>query len=208
MIIIDEREPIEIDSFILQADGNARRETLDAGDFMSGDYIIERKTYPDFEKRLTTEKISIWRQLDAMKAAANDIDYTPILLIEGESNHFSGVYEQSFAGAFSRIVEMGIVVVPTLSKASTAQFVVNLDDESDHSVESVRQSPSLTPEERPQHLAEGLPKVGPERAVALLSHFGTFRRVVTATEGELQAVDGIGPKTAEHIYKAINRETE
>lgn len=206
-IIIDSNEPQRIDAELLKFDATCRREDLSTGDFLVGEYIIERKYHSDMEKRLTTEEISIWRQLDAMTGAARDLDYTPILLVEGERDRFTGVHETSFAGAFARIIQKGVSIVPTPSIVASARFLVNLDDDSDHGVESVRQSPSLSLSERPQHLTEGLPDVGPERALALLERFGNFHAVVTATEDELRAVDGIGPKTASQIRSAVTRET-
>ncbi|MCP3932468.1 MAG: hypothetical protein GY705_25635 [Bacteroidetes bacterium] len=46
---------------------------------------------------------------------------------------------------------------------------------------------------------QGLPKVGPSTAEALLKKFGSLEKVVTASEQELKTVEGIGKKKAMNI---------
>ena len=55
-----------------------------------------------------------------------------------------------------------------------------------------------------QYLIEGLPGVGPETARRLVQHFGTARRVFSATPQQLRECQGIGPKTAESIVGALD----
>lgn len=206
MIYIDSNEPATLVGHVMDKNGECRRKDMPTGDLVVADRIIERKEMNDFVKRLTTEDISIWRQLDAMEQAGRESGYEPMLLLEGSyASIRSHISDASVVGAVAAITRRGISVVPTPDVEGTAQFLVTLDDDSDHGVESVRQSPSISERERPQHIVEGLPNVGPSRAVALLDHFGDPLAVMTATTEMLCEVDGIGPATAEEIGMALRR---
>lgn len=54
-----------------------------------------------------------------------------------------------------------------------------------------------------QYLVEGLPGIGPSGAKTLLKHFGSARAVFTASIEELCAAPGVGKKTAQRIYDAL-----
>jgi ERCC4-type nuclease len=59
------------------------------------------------------------------------------------------------------------------------------------------------PLSRRLHILQGLPGIGKERAQRLLERFGTLERCMSATEMELSAVEGIGPKTAASIREIV-----
>ena len=72
------------------------------------------------------------------------------------------------------------------------------------------QSVSLR-EPRPQieelyatYLVEGLPRVGPRRARMLLAHFESPAAIMCAAAEELAQVPGIGKKSAQRIWQAVN----
>ncbi len=46
------------------------------------------------------------------------------------------------------------------------------------------------------------PDVGPIRMKNLISHFGAVENILSASVGELQRVEGIGPKTAQSIFES------
>lgn len=50
---------------------------------------------------------------------------------------------------------------------------------------------------------DAVPGVGPQRKKQLLRHFGSLRRIRTATESELAAAPGIGPELARSIVQAL-----
>ena len=54
-----------------------------------------------------------------------------------------------------------------------------------------------------QYLVEGLPGIGPSGAKALLASLKTPRAIFTATESELCAIKGIGPKTVSRISEIL-----
>jgi DNA processing protein len=63
-----------------------------------------------------------------------------------------------------------------------------------------------TPDDLPDLLALHLaPGLGPCRTAALLQHFGSAARARRASAAELREVDGIGPKMAEQLARALPR---
>ena len=60
--------------------------------------------------------------------------------------------------------------------------------------------------EKQQFLVEGLPNVSAVLAKRLLTHFGSVKDIVDASEKELQEVDGIGKNIASDIIKLLHAE--
>ena len=52
---------------------------------------------------------------------------------------------------------------------------------------------------------DDLPGVGPARRKAILRHFGSAERFVTASAEEIEAVPGIPPRTARTIHAALHK---
>jgi Fanconi anemia group M protein len=63
----------------------------------------------------------------------------------------------------------------------------------------------MTPEETMEFIVSGIPDVNTKIAERLLEEFETVREVFTATEDELQEVEGIGQKTADKIVDYVTR---
>jgi excinuclease ABC subunit C len=53
---------------------------------------------------------------------------------------------------------------------------------------------------------DGIPGVGPKRKKALIRHFGTIKKVRSATPEELMEVEGISAKLAEEIYQYLKQD--
>ena len=58
--------------------------------------------------------------------------------------------------------------------------------------------------ERQQFIIEGLPNVSSVIAKRLLSHFGSVRQIVNASEEQLLEIRGIGKNIASDIIKLLN----
>ncbi len=54
-------------------------------------------------------------------------------------------------------------------------------------------------------MLDDLPGIGPARKRALLGHFGSPERVLSASREELEAVPGIPGKLAREIHGRINK---
>lgn len=212
MIVLDRHEPVELYAHIMQAGVEVDREPLDTGDIMVADYLIERKEYGDFIGRLVANEISIWRQLDAMRAGAADQGLQPALILEGLTDDFghSDANDRAVLGAVASIFEgtdddlPDVTILPSPSTEGTAVLISLIDDDREHSPQSLRNSPAISHKERPQFLVEGLPNIGPQLAQRLLDEFGTALGVFTASEEDLMSVTGIGSTTAQAIHEALN----
>lgn len=207
MIVIDTREPDEIVQMIKEEAGDVEvdEEHLSTGDFLAGDYIIERKQYGDFIGRMTQSERDIWQQMLATESAADELGYTPVLLLEGEwaeALRWSNLTPKEPTTAIGSIMKMDIHVVHTYGLRATAQLLVKLADDTTHDIGSIRDSPSVPDELIAQHVVEGAPGVGPSRAKDLLREFGTPVDVFSADVDELTEVSGIGDSTAEKIINA------
>lgn len=211
MITVDTREPDEIVQYLKQEtdehtdDIEVDEEYLDTGDFLVGDYIIERKQYGDFLGRMTQSERDIWQQVLAMESAADELGYTPVLLLEGEwaeALRWSNLTPKEPTMAIGSIIKLDISVVHTYGPRATAQLMTKLADDTTHDIGSIRDSPSVPDEMIAQHIVEGAPGVGPSRAKDLLHEFGTPVDVFSADADELTQVSGIGDSTAEKIVTA------
>jgi Fanconi anemia group M protein len=212
-MIVDTREPPEMHAAAFAASDDYERDKLGAGDFLAGQYLIERKRYADFVDRLTQNENDIWTQLGALNAACEENDLKPALILDGpwaETLEMRNVSEKAVMGAIETVPRMGIEVVPTFDKDATAYVVdkraARFGGDHKASPASIRDAPDVPPAKRPRYLVEGLPAVGPALASRLLDHFvsagGVFRTAHASPE-KLTNVDGIGEKKARRIAEAV-----
>lgn len=180
---------------------------LDVGDYVVSSRIgVERKFVDDFLNSLLNGQL--FSQLHRLR----DAYPRPILILEGEGlftkrniNH-----KAIYGSLISIVVDFGIPILSTVDASETADLLfVMAKREQRQEKKSVAlrgNKPSFSASERQQFIVEGLPNVSSIMAKRLLSHFGSIRSLVNATEQELQEVKGIGNQTAKMIYSIINEE--
>lgn len=215
MIVIDSREPDEIEEWIahdadeMGYDPDVSVESLSTGDFLVNEFIIERKQYGDFIGRMTNSERDIWQQMLAMESAADELGYTPVLLLEGEYSdalNWSRITPKELTMAIGSIMLMDIWVVHVTGPRACAQLLIKLEDDSEHDIGSIRDSPSVPEELIPRYLTEGFPGVGPSRAEDLLERYGTFAelvRVIETDPDDLLEVSGIGDATRDKMVRYV-----
>ena len=54
-------------------------------------------------------------------------------------------------------------------------------------------------------LVDSLPGIGPARRRAILQHFGSPERFMSASREELEAVPGLPPKVARDLYEHLSK---
>lgn len=177
---------------------------LPSADYLlSDDVAVERKTASDFVASILDRRL--FGQTTRMKV----LFPRAMLIIEGDLSqvpHSIDIAAIRGALAFLTVRE-GITVLQLTDASETAAMLRIM---ARHAQERIGLPVSLR-EPRPQieelyasYLVEGLPGVGPRRARMLLAHFGSPAAIMCAAAEELSKVPGIGKKSAQRIWQAVN----
>jgi ERCC4-type nuclease len=106
---------------------------------------------------------------------------------------------------FASII-LGIPILRSIDAVETARLIVYAARQINQSDTGMINRSGRRPKgKRKQqlYLLQGLPGIGPVRARHLLDHFGSVRKVLTASPAELAAVSGIGNDIARRIGWAV-----
>tara|TARA_B100001964_G_scaffold209560_1_gene243158 strand:+ start:610 stop:1242 length:633 start_codon:yes stop_codon:yes gene_type:complete len=205
-ITVDSREHSSRIAHILQSmpETNVAVQELAIGDYVvSEGVVIERKEAGDFVASIMDGRMT--QQAEFM--AASEYRHA-ILVLEGDlSEVHSDIAPNAISGMLSYLVALKqIAVVPTADVDASAQLIHDIARHLQEGLGyeiSLRSGKPKTLALQRQFLLEGLPGVGPIAAQKLLEHFGDPAVVFTATEQELRAVKGVGPKMANNIRKVL-----
>ena len=207
-VVVDQRE---LDSTIARdlstREGvRTRLETLAVGDYVLSDrVVVERKTVADFLDTLTGGDRSLFEQArDASRHYAR-----PVVVIEGD-----GLYEErnvhpgAIRGALASLaVDFGVSVLHTRDESDTTELLATIatreQTQRDRAVSVHGEKSAKTLDEQQEYVVSAIADVGPVTAQSLLSALGSVEAVMTATEEELQAVHGVGAKTAARIREVV-----
>jgi Fanconi anemia group M protein len=207
-VVVDQRE---LDSTIARdlstREGvRTRLETLAVGDYVLSDrVVVERKTVADFLDTLTGGDRSLFEQArDASRHYAR-----PVVVIEGD-----GLYEErnihpgAIRGALASLaVDFGVSVLHTRDESDTTELLATIatreQTQRDRAVSVHGEKSAKTLDEQQEYVVSAIADVGPVTAQSLLSALGSVEAVMTATDEELQAVRGVGAKTAARIREVV-----
>ena len=211
---IDHREPAELFDLLARL-GNpnihVERVDLPVGDVeIQGQhtrYVIERKACApgegrtDFEDSITGEGKRLFFQSEKMRLEEGIV---PIVLLEGCAHeHSRGMLLQQVDGMLSYLITLQkCSVVTTYGLRHTAYFLLKL---AAHDRSGLMTQPGLRgkkPRLQKDQLAfvlEGLPSVSTGLAQELASRFGSLAALCQATEKDLLAIKGLGPKRLAQI---------
>jgi DNA excision repair protein ERCC-4 len=179
---------------------------LSVGDYvLSPEVAVERKSIPDLISSIYDSRIFLQASRIASAYAK------PYLLIEGDSKEVERLTRnlKSYYGAIASVtLAYGLRVLFTANKAETAVAISEL-------LRNVRARPvphqmSETPprsksfSQQQVYLISSLPGVGRKLAERLLRKYGSPRRVMSLTQGELSMTPGIGWKRAEKIKRLLD----
>jgi len=180
---------------------------LEVGDYIVSDEIaIERKTVDDLASSLVDGRI--FDQMKKLKATYK----RPILLIEGETPYRAskrGVNPRSLMGLVASLVTGGLPVLWAKNPEESAELIrlMAIREQTDKRViPEIKHPPAIDERAVLERVLTGIPGVGVVIARNLLSAFGTLRRVFSASEEELQSVEGVGPQIAKRIVEFATRE--
>ena len=179
-----------------------------------GDYIVdnrlvfERKTLKDFAQSIVDGRL--FRQ--AIRLVNSK--YKSVLILEGTGKKLTeiGVSREAMQGALITIsLILGVPVLRSKDPFESAHLIIYASRQIKSTARGVLQRRGYQPKgKRKQQLfiLQGLPGIGSERAIRLLNAFGSVEAVVTATNEELQSVEGIGESIAGRIKWAVREEIQ
>lgn len=209
-LIVDSREagsPIikELSKFDVKID----LETLKIGDFILSDRVaVEKKTTEDFTSSIIDGRL--FTQVMNLKS----VYQMPIVLVEGETLYSAReIRPEAVMGALvSVLIDYDVPIVWMRTPPETALFLFSIARREQF---KERREPKIRAETKPATLSEsqefiiaGLPHVDRVLARRLLKTFGSVERVFSASEEELQKVEGIGKKISEMIRKIVSSKYE
>lgn len=217
VIRIDHREP---PALFAALDGlpnvHVERCELPLGDIeINGRYVIERKSCrnarqgrTDFEASVIDEGKRLFTQSERLRLAENCV---PIVLLEGEPHLFQqAMTPAQVDGAVSFLaVVQRLNVLTTLSVEHTAYLLVKLATHDRSGLGYVPPLRGKKPAGREAQLAfvlEGLPGISGTLAKRLAATFGTLAALVQATDADLLAVEGLGPKRLRDLAPLLGRD--
>lgn len=177
--------------------------SLNLGDYIIKDTIIERKTISDFISSMLSKRII--PQLESMKEYRRNL-----LIIEGIDEDYlynddckKGVHPNAIRGfLLSILLEFQIPIIFTHNYKDTAKFLSVL-------AKKEKKDPSLNPKKKSsnkketlQYILEGFPGIGPKTAKKLLKKYKTIKQIINADIEELKKE--IGKKS--DIFKLLDEE--
>lgn len=178
---------------------------LQLGDYqVDGKLLVERKTLRDFVASI--EDGRIFRQTWRMAGGA----WRPLLILEGRAKELNGcaMRREAMQGALLTVsLIWGIPVLRALDGAETARLILFAARQLRQAVRGMVFRPGHRPRGKRQAqlwLLQGLPRVGPQRAKALLERFHNVEAVMAADEAALMESHAIAKKIAQGIRWAVS----
>jgi DNA excision repair protein ERCC-4 len=172
---------------------------------LSPELAVERKSVRDLVSSVYDSRL--FYQAAKISAAYAK----PYLLVEGDSKQVENLAKnlKSFYGAIANVtLAYGLRLLYTANQKETALAIAEL-------LNHARAKPLTTmPSEMPPkaksvpqqqlYLVSSMPGIGRKLAEKLLSKYGTPRRVMNLTSGELAMTQGLGWKKAEKIKEMMD----
>lgn len=206
-VVADERERASgVPEELSKLDVRVYFSRLPVADYVLNPEIgVERKSVADLVASVYDSRL--FNQ--AAKLAASYAK--PYLLVEGDSKEVEGLARnlRSYYGAISNVtLAYGLRVIYTANQRETAIAISEL------LAHARARPPSRPPGELPPrgksvpqqqlYMVASLPGVGRRLAERLLLKYGTPRRVMELTQGEMSMTRGIGWKRAERIRELLD----
>ena len=199
LVYADTREVPELVEKLRQRGSRVEVKQLDFGDFVvSGDVVIERKTLDDFVKSIYDGRL--FSQLINM----NEKYSRPILVIQGDKKHLSGIGETAFYGALASVLaDFKVPVFFAANEKEVAEIIFHLarreqmEKKKEARVREGRKPATLSENQR--YVVSGIPGVSGILADRLLSNMETIEKLFSSSELDLLKIEGIGEVMARRI---------
>lgn len=199
LVYTDTRRFTELVEKLRQRGSRVEVKQLDFGDFVvSGDVVIERKTLDDFVKSIYDGRL--FSQLINM----NEKYARPILVIQGEKKHLTGIGETAFYGALASVLaDFKVPVFFAANEKEVAEIIFHLarreqmEKKREMRIREGRKPATLAENQR--YIVSGIPGVSGVLADRLLSKLETVEKLFSTSELDLLKIDGIGEVMASRI---------
>ncbi len=179
---------------------------LSMGDYtIDNRLIVERKTLKDFAISIIDGRL-----FKQMLCLANS-NSKGVLILEGTASDTAelGMTREAMQGALITVsLILGIPVLRSKDPSETAKLMVYIGRQIESMARGGVQRHGYRPKskrKRQLFILQGLPGVGPERAERLLARFGSVEAAISASNFELQTVDGFGEIIADKIRWAVSK---
>ncbi len=184
---------------LLKDDVEIDLETLAVGDFvLSEEVVVEFKNVSDFvDSILDNRLLSQARDLKQYKK--------PFILLEGEEDLYSQrrIHPNAIRGMIAALtINYGIPIIRTKNPKDSANFlkvIARREQVKDSKEYQLHTAKPLTDKELQEYIVSSFPGIGSTLSKPLLEHFESIKKIVNATEKELQEVDLIGDKKAKRL---------
>lgn len=210
IIYADSRETDSKVVAILNKRCSLKERRLNVGDYLLSKRVCtERKTTDDFLQSIVDGRL--FKQLNDMKKNYSH----PILIIEGETifNENRKINPNAIRGALASItIDLSLPIIWTKNQLETAEMLYiiakreQIQLKKSISIRTKRKFKSMN--QMQEFLVSGLPLISYEKAKKLLKHFGSPEKIFSASEEELQKVEGIGKKLAKKIKEVMTKKYE
>lgn len=180
------------------------QEELECADYTVGDAIlgVERKEVNDLASSIMEGRI--FGQIAMCKATYS----TTVVLVEGDMRQIRSVIAPEALDGFLSYVALlsGVQLLHSADANHTAALLHRMALHVCHGlgydialrVDKPKDITSIR-----QYILEGVPGIGPTSAKSLLAALKTPRAVFSATQKELAAIKGIGPKTIARMFEVL-----
>ncbi len=200
VIVMDDREPPEVEIFLKRRDILVIKKRLEVGDYIIGDIGIERKSARDFLSSILDGRI--FEQIENLKENFENF----LLIVEGD--FFMGlsevnVHENLIRGVLLSIaLEKNVGIIYSRDLSETCEYLYLLSKKSSRGFYSfgrrtVVRDPKIS-------ILSSFPGIGPKLARKLLERFKTLYKIFNASYPELKKV--LGEKRAMEFIKLLRGE--
>ncbi len=208
-VAVDTREDASGIPALLRKKGvYVQMKTLDVGDYVVGQYAVERKTVRDFMASLYRGRL--FEQ--AQRISQSYENY--LLVVEGDIQEVLANLENPrvyWGTLLALALNFNFKVFFTLDRAQTADLLYVLAKRAHGRRKQLRpllvKKPRMgTVRDWQLSLVESLPTIGPKLAEKLLISFGTIRSILRSSRAELAVKGGIGYARAKRIQELLDAE--
>lgn len=177
---------------------------LQVGDFVVGEFGIERKSFKDFVSSVIDSRI-----FEQAKMLVNTYSKR-VIIVEGVEC-LERINENSYFGALTFLITREINLVFTRNKLETAKFIYWLAKEQEKNTsfgfsgyKINKKANNLS--EVQERIVASFPGISHVLSRRILKKFKNIKNFILASESELKKVEGIGEKLSKKIKNIVETE--